>query len=131
MLKATDKGLRARDVLACLGYPQEHPTLVLSDSDAALRTAAGESTAARLRHDLRRKAILTQRVVDGDFVLAHVPDAGNVVDWMTKWVKHEKLLASLAFLTGAKARALHEAAGVHALASYNAMVASVHDWVAV
>ena len=39
--------------------------------------------------------------------LAHVPDAANVVDMFTKWVPLAKVERSLAWLTGATARAAH------------------------
>ena len=39
--------------------------------------------------------------------LAHVPDAANVVDMFTKWVPLAKVERSLAWLTGAVARAVH------------------------
>ena len=83
-----------------------------------------------MRHELRRLAIVTQRVRDGACVLAHVPDAGNMVDWMTKWVKAEKLLASIAFLTGERSRVLHQAVGGdgRALAAYHALVAHADTW---
>ena len=62
ILKTTDKLVRARDVFGALGYTPAGPTLLMSDSDPALRTTAGESTASRMRHELRRLAIVTQRV---------------------------------------------------------------------
>ena len=122
--------MRARDVLAALSYAQSGPTLLMSDSDPALRTTAGESTAARMRHELRRLAIVTQRVREGACVLAHVPDAGNMVDWMTKWVKHEKLIASLAFSTGERSRVLHQAVGgdSRALAAFHALILHADSW---
>ena len=127
ILKCTDKLVRAREVLATLGAPQHDPTLLMSDSDPALRTAAGQSTAARTRHELRRTAIVTGRVADATCRLAHVPDGGNVVDWMTKWVKWEKLRSSLEYLTGERSRLLH-ATGEHATAAYHALVALVRTW---
>jgi len=119
--------VRAREVLATLGVPQHEPTLLMSDSDPALRTAAGQSTAARTRHELRRTAIVTGRVADDTCRLAHVPDGGNVVDWMTKWVKWEKLRSSLEYLTGERSRLLH-ATGDRATAAYHALVAQVRTW---
>ena len=122
--------MRARDVYGALGVPLLGPTLLMSDSDPALRTTAGESTASRMRHELLRLAIVTQRVRDGACVLAHVPDAGNMVDWMTKWVKAEKLLASIAFLTGERSRLLHQAVGgdARSVAAFHALVAHADAW---
>ena len=70
---------------------------------------------------------VTGRVTDDLCRLAHVPDGGNVVDWMTKWVKWEKLRSSLEYLTGERSRLLH-ATGAHALAAYHALVAHVRGW---
>ena len=62
---------------------------------------------ARLKHLLRRAAIVAQRVREGEIELAHVPDAANVVDIFTKWSKAEKIEKCLAYLTNAAARAAH------------------------
>ena len=128
ILKCTDKLIRAREVLAACGAPQDAATLLMSDSDPALRTAAGQSTASRTRHDLRRTAIVTGRVRDGECTLAHIPDEGNMVDWMTKWVKMEKLRNSLEFLTGERSRLLHMA-GDATSAAFHAMVLLVRSWI--
>ena len=43
----------------------------------------------------------------GELVMAHVPGAANIVDFLTKWVDAAKVESSIAFLTGAHSRALH------------------------
>ena len=98
VLKVADKAVYMRAVVARCGKPQEGPTTLLCDAVAALRVAAGESSAARLRHALRRSAIVTQRVRDDELALAHLPDACQVVDFLTKWVDAAKEEASLAYL---------------------------------
>ena len=40
-------------------------------------------------------------------MLAHIPDVANFVDFWTKWVAEAKVEASVAYLTGSKARAAH------------------------
>jgi hypothetical protein len=82
--------------------------MLLCDAEAALRVAAGESSAARLRHALRRSAIVTQRVRADECALAHVPDAAQVVDFLTKWKDDAKVDASIAYLGGFLARAATE-----------------------
>ena len=64
LLKLSDKVVWLRHVAAKYGMPQDGPTPLHSDCDAALRVAAGQSSAARLRHALRRSAIVTHRVRD-------------------------------------------------------------------
>ena len=62
-------------------------------------------------HELRRLAIITQHVAEGEIALGHLPDAVNFVDFLTKWVKQAKVEESVAYLTGAVARAAHAALG--------------------
>ena len=59
---------------------------------------------ARLKHELRRAAIITQRIHEEEVCLAHVPDVANVVDFLTKWVSLEKAEASIAYLAGTAAQ---------------------------
>jgi hypothetical protein len=90
------------------GIKIDGPTLLMSDAETCLRTAAGRAASQRLRHALRRAAIVTERVRDELIELAHLPDAANVVhDFLTKWVTLEKIKASVAYLTGELARAAH------------------------
>ena len=107
LLKLSDKVIWARRVAAAYGVRMDAPTLLMCDAEAALRTAAGRQASARLKHALRRAAIVIQRVRSADVELAHVPDAANVVDMFTKWTTPEKVERSLAYLTGALARAVY------------------------
>ena len=70
---------------------------------------------------------MTRRVEKGAISLAHLPDAGNYVDWMTKWVKESKLRSSLAFLTGERSKELHTQHNV-TLAAFTALVDRVDEW---
>ena len=85
----------------------------MSDSDGSLRVAAGETSANRLRHALRRTSQVTQRLRAQEVRLAHLPDAANHVDMFTKWVNAAKLATSIAYLSGAVARAEHFGADVN------------------
>ena len=109
LLKLSDKVVYLRTVVARLGKPQPGPTMLLCDAEAALRVAAGQASVSRLRHALRRSAIVTQRVREDEVALAHLPDACQVVDFLTKWVAVEKEEASIAYLSGFLARAAVEA----------------------
>ena len=70
----------------------------------ALRAAAGETSVNRLKHSLRRAAIVRERVLDGEIELAHIPDVANAVDIFTKWVSLSKLEVCLSYLTGGSTR---------------------------
>jgi len=109
VLKLTDNVIYGRLVWSRLGGDVSAPTFVLSDAEAALRHASGNSSAARLRVAIRQSAIVTLRVRASDVALAHVPDSVNVVDMFTKWVSADKVERSLAWLTGSASRAAHSA----------------------
>ena len=103
----TERALYQRIVASVFGLPLEGATLLLCDATSALRAAMGESSVMRMRHELRRLAIVTQHVADGEIALGHLPDAVNFIDFLTKWVKQAKVEESVAYLTGAVARAAH------------------------
>ena len=103
-IKATDKSLQARNACRVMRKPQLKPTVLNSDSESSLRAAMGNASAVRLKHVYRRYALLGQRVQAGDIRLAHVDDEYNMVDFMTKWTTKQKVQASLAYLTGKRAR---------------------------
>ena len=100
LLKLSDKAIWARIAGEKIGFDMSLPTTLLCDAEAALRAAMGEASVARLRHTMRRAAIVRQRVAEEEIALAHVPDAANVVDIFTKWCKEEKVEQMLAYLNG-------------------------------
>ena len=59
---------------------------------AALRSEQGETGVLRLKHMLRRVAIIVQRVRAGELQLAHIPDAAQYVDSLTKWISGRPLV---------------------------------------
>ena len=79
-----NKATYARIVMSKLGEKLDKPTTILCDAEAALRAAAGETSVNRLKHSLRRAAIVRERVLDGEIELAHIPDVANAVDIFTK-----------------------------------------------
>ena len=107
VLKLTDIAVYGRIAADRLNGYIDGPTRILCDAEAALRAASGETSVARLKHTLRRTAIVTQRVRNDEVDLCHIPDVANWVDIFTKWTKSEKVEAAIAYMTGALARALH------------------------
>ena len=84
LLKVANKATYARIAMSKLGEKLDKPTTILCDAEAALRAAAGETSVNRLKHSLRRAAIVRERVLDGEIELAHIPDVANAVDIFTK-----------------------------------------------
>ena len=58
----------------------------------------------RCRHALRRYQIIQERVKSGKVTISHVPDVENPADFLTKWVKKDKLRQSIDYFTNAHAR---------------------------
>ena len=84
-----------------MGHPAADATLLASDSEPAVRCAAGDMTKLRAKHAARRDAVLRQWVREGELRLAHVPGSANIVDFLTKWLKGDLVETSLQYLTGA------------------------------
>ena len=45
----------------------------------------GDTSVVRLKHTIRRVAIVKERIAAGEISLAHVPDVACAVDVLTKW----------------------------------------------
>lgn len=114
----------ARIVAAKLGIDVDDPTALLCDSEAALRAGNGESSVVRLKHTIRRAAIVLGRVRERAVRLAHIPDAANAVDIFTKWTKRDKAEAMLAYLTGGMSRGERGSEPGHMVAAF----AVIADW---
>jgi hypothetical protein len=100
--KVSDKAVYARLVAEKMGCDMSAPTTLLCDAEAALRAASGQSSVVRLKHEMRRLAIITARIRMGEIVLAHVPDTANAADIFTKWVSSVKFESMLAYLIGSR-----------------------------
>ena len=85
-------------------------------SASSLRACSGEASAVRLRHSLRRTTIVLQRVRADEVMLAHVPDALQYVDFLTKWVDQAKVTASIDYRTGARVQDVAANAAIAMLA---------------
>ena len=107
LLRLSDKAIWTKIICARLGVSTDMPMRLLCDAEAALRACSGEQSVARMRHVLRRAAIVTQRVRAEEVRLAHVPDATNWADIFTKWVKQVKFDKCLAYMNGAVGRHLY------------------------
>jgi hypothetical protein len=130
ILKLSDTSVYGRVVARAFGANCDAPTLLLCDAEAALRAASGQQTTARLKHTLRRAAIVQARIRESEIALAHIPDATNFVDFLTKWVPKEKVEPSLAYLNGTVNRAAHGVASAVMLTSA-AKMTSVHAALAI
>ena len=108
-LQCSEKVEQAVNTKTDMGAAPEGPVILASDCEANLRVAAGAPAAQRLRHALRRWAMVTQRCQTKMIRLAHLPDAVNWVDFFTKWKDKAKVEASIAYLSNVAARLQHPA----------------------
>ena len=106
-LKLSDKALYARVLCEANGFVLSGPTVLAGDCMPALRAANGQSSVVRLKHSVRRYAIIQQRVQSRDVRLAHVPDEWNWTDFMTKWVDKGKYGMSVRYLSNEMSRQLY------------------------
>ena len=85
---------------------QRHPLVSIIDCDnlSSVRVANDIKSSSRVRHALRRYAVLQQRVRNGDCVLRWTSDASNPSNFLTKFIPKKKLDASIAYTQGAGAR---------------------------
>ena len=93
-----------REAARCMGILSEEPTVILSDNAASVRVSNDPKAAGRLRHALRRYAVLQERVKAGEVIVKHIPDPQNAADFLTKWVGIKKLKESVAYTTNEYAK---------------------------
>ena len=99
-VKASELMMYARIVLAALGVPVDGPTMLLTDNLSNQRVAQNAQSSARSRYYLIRSTCLHQRVADGSISVAHVPDAENPSDFLTKTIPSDKTEASIRYALG-------------------------------
>ena len=76
------------------------PTIIATDNLAKQRVSQQVKASSRSRYFLIRQACLHQRVADGEIQVAHVSDAQNPSDFLTKFIGKDKTEASIAYAMG-------------------------------
>ena len=77
------------------------PTRILTDSLSGARVAANIKSAARARPMLWRCAVMHEMARKGAIEVVHVGDEHNPSDYLTKWLKKEKVERSVCYSSGA------------------------------
>ena len=88
----------AREVKRGFGMALQTPVFIGSDNSANVSIASGRSNPTRMRHAARRYTAFLERLAQGEVEVGHVPDEENPSDFLTKWVKKDKIGASLQYL---------------------------------
>ena len=88
------------DIMRGMGVASEKPTVVGTDNVSSMRVANNIKSATRLKHALRRYAVLQQRVAAGQVRIEHIKDADNMSDFLTKWTPRAKYERSVRYTSG-------------------------------
>jgi hypothetical protein len=82
--EATRECMWLRSLTAAIGLPQPHPTLLLTDNDAAMALSKDPRFHSRAKH-INTKWHYIRECVDNNFIhVTHVPSKDNVADILTK-----------------------------------------------
>ena len=93
-----------REAARGMGVLDDKPTIIRSDNASSVRVANDPKAAGRLRHAMRRYAVLQEHVKQGTVKVEFIRDANNAADFLTKWVPAAKLKASIAYTSNEAAK---------------------------
>ena len=93
-----------REVARGMGILDDKPTVIRSDNASSVRVANDPKAAGRLRHAMRRFAVVQEHVKQGVIRVEFIRDANNAADFLTKWVPAAKLKASIAYVSNQAAK---------------------------
>lgn len=84
LTEAAKIALFLRNLLASINIPQEQPTLILTDSDAALKHVKNNVNHSRTKHIDTRHHFIRHAYLSGDVDIRHIPAASQAADILTK-----------------------------------------------
>jgi hypothetical protein len=92
-----------RNAMVVFGSPCKAPTLLGTDNSSHLSIALGTaSTPARAKPDLLAWASIKDRIYRKVLAMGKVATDVMSVDFMTKWIKHDKMEEQLAYLINSR-----------------------------
>ena len=92
----------ARNALKVFGRPPQTPSVVGTDNAANLAIAMRSATPARSKPDLAKWASLHDRIDRKLMTMSKVDTTVMPVDFMTKWLKRERMLEQLAYIINSR-----------------------------
>ena len=84
LTEAAKEAMFLRNLLSSLDLQQEHPTLILTDSEAALKHVKNNVNHPRSKHIDTRHHYIRHVFNSGDIDIRHVPSASQTADILTK-----------------------------------------------
>jgi hypothetical protein len=84
LTEAAKIALFLRNLLASINIPQEQPTLILTDSDAALKHVKNNVNHPRTKHIDTRHHFIRHAYLSRDVDIRHIPAASQAADILTK-----------------------------------------------
>ena len=82
--KAVTDIIPHRAVLEFMGAKQEDPTIIFTDSSAAVLIADSNTSSKRMKHIATRLAFLREQIKDKVAEMYHIRNSGQIADIFTK-----------------------------------------------
>jgi transposase InsO family protein len=98
LTEAAKEAIFLRNLLASVNVPQDQPTLILTDSDAALKHVKNNVNHSRTKHIDTRHHFIRHAYNTGNVDIRHVPSASQTADVLTKplgTLKHQDAIKLL------------------------------------
>ena len=98
LTEAAKEAIFLRQLLSSINIPQKQPTLILTDSDAALKHVKNNVNHSRSKHIDTRHHFIRHAFNSGDVDIRHIPAASQTADILTKplgTIKHQEAVKLL------------------------------------
>lgn len=98
LTEAAKEAIFLRQLLSSINIPQKQPTLILTDSDAALKHVKNNVNHSRSKHIDTRHHFIRHAFNSGDVDIRHIPAASQTADILTKplgAIKHQEAVKLL------------------------------------
>ena len=82
--KSATECLVHRGIANFLDIPQQAPTVIFSDSSAAVAIADSDTSSKRMKHIATRLAFLRECIANKEIMMYHIRNTGQVADIFTK-----------------------------------------------
>ena len=82
--RAVTEAIPFREILEFVGNKQNNPTVIFTDSSAAVQIADSNTSSKRMKHIATRLAFLREQIADKIVIMYHIRTNGQLADLFTK-----------------------------------------------
>ena len=82
--RAVTEAIPFREILEFVGNKQNNPTVIFTDSSAAVQIADSNTSSKRMKHIATRLAFLREQIADRIVIMYHIRTNGQLADLFTK-----------------------------------------------